>query len=200
MSKYIFFILLISLSINLSAQHVAVSADKMNVVYIGIDNPVTIAIGGVSNNRIKVTASGGDISKAQNDTYIIRVSRPGKITITVEWDGKILNQEFRVKPMPDPEVVLKKVGNSRPEGVITQYTNYDFDAKCTVSHYHVMYIPKNGDAVDLYNVGSDFNPKIKEVMQRAKVGDVFLFQNIRKKCPCDDCDLGIYSLTYIIKN
>jgi GldM C-terminal domain len=199
MSKYLFFTLIIFISIKAKAQHIAVSADKMNVVYIGVDNPVTIAIGGVSNDKIKVSATGGDISKAQDDTYIIRVSRPGKMTINVEWDGKRQNIELRVKPMPEPEVVLKKVGNSRPEGIITRYKNYDFDVKCTVSSYHVFYQPKNGDAVDLYNEGSDFNAKIKEVMQRAKVGDAFQFQVIRLNCP-NDCFRQQYLINYVVKN
>ena len=92
MSKYTFFILLIMLSKNISAQHVAVSADKMNIVYIGTENPITIAVGGVSNDKIKVTATGGDIRKANDDTYIITASRPGKMIVHVEWDGKKVNR------------------------------------------------------------------------------------------------------------
>jgi GldM C-terminal domain len=200
MSKYLFFTLIIFTHIKTKAQHVAVSADKMNVVYIGIDNPVTIAVGGVSNDKIKVSATGGDISKSKDDTYTVRVSRPGKMTITVEWDGKRQNIELRVRPMPEPEVILKKVGNSRPEGIITHYTNYDFDARCTVSSYHVIYQPKNGDAVDLYNVGSDFNDKIKEIMLRAKVGDTFQFQVIRLKYPWD-CGFPVLPpINYVVKN
>lgn len=200
MSKSIFFILLIFLSKNISAQHVAVSADKMNIVYIGTANPITIAIGGVPNDKIKVTATGGDISKAKDSTYIITVSRLGKMTVYVEWDGKKVNREFRVKAMPDPEVVLKKVGNSRPEGVVTLYKNYDFDVKCTISSYHIMYIPKNGDAIDLYNEGADFNAKNKEVMQRAKIGDVFQFQIIKLKCPWDCGVPNVPPINYVVKN
>jgi GldM C-terminal domain len=188
------------MSIKTKAQHVAVSADKMNIVYIGIDNPVTIAVGGVSNDKIKVSASGGDIGKAKDDSYIVRVSRPGKMTIYVEWNGKKEAHEFRVKPMPEPEVVLKKVGNSRPEGIITHYTNYDFDVRCTVSSYHVIYQPKNGDAVDLYNEGSDFNSKIKEVMLRAKVGDFFQFQVIRLKRPWGCGVPSVPPINYVVKN
>ncbi len=200
MSKYIFFIFLIALSKNLSAQQVAVAAEKMNIVYIGTNNPVTIAIGGVSNDKIKVTATGGDIQKLQNEQYIIIASRPGKMIVSVEWDGKIVNHEFRVKPMPDPEVVLNNVGNSRPEGIMTQYQNFDFDAKCTISNYHIMYIPKNGDAVDLYNEGANLNAKNREVMQRAKVGDVFQFQVIKLKCPWDCGVPSVPPLNYIVKN
>jgi GldM C-terminal domain len=200
MSKYLFFTLIFFMSIKTKAQYVAVSADKMNVIYIGIDNPITIAVGGISNDKINVTASGGDIRKAQDDTYIVTVSRPGKMTIYVEWNGKKEAHDYRVKPMPMPEVVLKKVGNSRPEGIMTHYINYDFDARCTVSSYHVFYQPKNGDAVDLYNEGSDFNAKIKEVMLRAKVGDVFQFQVIRLRCPWDCGVPSVPPINYVVKN
>lgn len=200
MSKYIFFIFLITLPRNTYAQHVAVSADKMNVVYIGAPNPITIAIGGVPNDKIKVTATGGDISKAKESTYIITVSRLGKMTVYVEWDGKKVNREFKVKAMPMPEVVLKKVGNSRPEGLMTLYKNYDFDARCTVSNYHVIYQPKGGDAVDLYNEGANFNAKNKEVMQRAKIGDVFQFQVIKLRCPWDCGVPNVPPINYVVKN
>jgi GldM C-terminal domain len=188
------------MSIKTKAQHIAVSADKMNVLYTGIDNPITIAIGGVYNDKIKVSTSDGYIRKTQGDTYIAKFSRPGKITIYVEWNGKKEAHEFRVKTMPMHDVVIKKLGNSRPEGIVTHYTNYDFDARCTVSSYHVIYQPKNGDAVDLYNEGSDFNYKIKEVMQRAKVGDVFQFQSIKLRCPWDCGVLAVPSFNYLVKN
>jgi GldM C-terminal domain len=200
MSKYLFFTLIFFMSIKTKAQHVAVAADKMNVFYIGIANPITIAVGGVSNDKINVTASGGDIQKAQDDTYIVTVSRPGKMTIYVEWNGKKEAHEYRVKAMPMPEGVLKKVGNSRPEGVVTLYKNYDFDVRCTISSYHIMYIPKNGDAIDLYNEGADFNAKNKEVMQRAKIGDVFQFQIIKLKCPWDCGVPNVPPINYVVKN
>ena len=36
-----------------------VSADKMNVLYIGVDNPMSISVPGVSNDKVKVVIEGG---------------------------------------------------------------------------------------------------------------------------------------------
>jgi hypothetical protein len=40
---------------------VVVSADKMNILYIGIDNPVSIAASGIPSDKLKVSSSNGTI-------------------------------------------------------------------------------------------------------------------------------------------
>ncbi len=40
-----------------------ISADAMNVVYRGVDNPVSVSLPGVSSNNLNVSATGGQILK-----------------------------------------------------------------------------------------------------------------------------------------
>ena len=52
-----------------------VSADNMNIFYIGVDNPVSVAVPGVLSDKLKVTISEGSIS-GSNGKYTVNVSKP----------------------------------------------------------------------------------------------------------------------------
>jgi len=66
---------------------VAVSLDKMNVFYIGVDNPVTVSAAGVSTKDLKVNASGVKLTPNGKSKYIVKPSKPGKASITVSGGG-----------------------------------------------------------------------------------------------------------------
>jgi gliding motility-associated protein GldM len=52
---------------------VAVSPNKMNVLYVGVDNPVTITAG-AGSEKVSAQFSGGSISKSSGNQYVIRPS------------------------------------------------------------------------------------------------------------------------------
>jgi GldM C-terminal domain len=45
---------------------VAISADKMNVFYIGVDNPISVSAAGSSSNDLQVSISGGGGQLSKN--------------------------------------------------------------------------------------------------------------------------------------
>jgi len=57
-----------------------VAADKMNVVYRGVDNPMTISIPGIANNKIKASAVG--LKKLQGSKYIMNPRKGRTVIIT----------------------------------------------------------------------------------------------------------------------
>ena len=63
-----------------AASGVAVSADKMNVLYIGVDNPLTITAG-AGSEKVSASFSGGTISKAGGSRYIARPSQDPLVNI-----------------------------------------------------------------------------------------------------------------------
>ena len=67
-----------------AASGVAVSADKMNVLYIGVDNPLTITAG-AGAEKVSASFSGGTLSKAGGSKYIARPSAgsSGEHTVSV---------------------------------------------------------------------------------------------------------------------
>lgn len=60
---------------------VTVAADKMNVFYIGVDNPISVAAAGVSSNDIAVSVSGAGgakIKSAGRGKYIVNATKMTK--------------------------------------------------------------------------------------------------------------------------
>ena len=57
---------------------VAVSADKMNVLYIGVDNPLTITAG-VGSEKVNCNISAAvSISRVQGAKWIAKPTKPGE--------------------------------------------------------------------------------------------------------------------------
>jgi len=83
----------------------SIAADKMNVVYRGLDNPLTISIAGISSDKVSVTGPG--ISKVSNGRYVVVPPSDGKNTINITATGTlqggdqiISTKKFRVKNIP----------------------------------------------------------------------------------------------------
>ena len=130
-----------------------VSPTKMNVFYIGPENPVEISVPGVPGDKISASltpAGYGTISKSGKGGYIVKVSRAGKcaIAVTAELNGKKQNMgsaEFRIKTVPDPiaEVLGMsdgKIDKARLQAaprVDAKMKDFDFDLTFTVTSFTV---------------------------------------------------------------
>jgi gliding motility-associated protein GldM len=97
-----------------------ISADKMNVVYRGVPNPLTISMPGVTDNNINATASSGILTKASGGSkYTIDVTKAQGREVTINVSGTIdgtsypSKATFRIKDIPAP------VGTVRGEDGIT---------------------------------------------------------------------------------
>ncbi|HYE56811.1 MAG TPA: gliding motility protein GldM [Chitinophagaceae bacterium] len=121
---------------------VAVSADKMNVLYIGVENPLTITAG-AGSEKVNATFSGGSISRIQGPKWVAKPTSPGEHNINVVVEGKSTPVRFRVKYLPNPAAF---VGSSRggamsaaafkaQGGVIARLEDSDFEASFRVVSY-----------------------------------------------------------------
>jgi len=82
----------------------AVQLDKMNVLFIGVDNPITISgSGSVEQLQVSIRGGGGVIN-GHGGKRTVRVSQiTDDCVISVRTpDGKLTNVPFRVRPIPDP--------------------------------------------------------------------------------------------------
>jgi gliding motility-associated protein GldM len=128
-----------------------ISPTKMNVFYIGVDNPVSISVPGFATENISATMNGGRISaknKARGE-YIVKVSKRGKAVVKVtgkDENGKTVSlgsQEFRVKKVPPPvaKIAGKNSGSITKNkllaagGVQAAMDKFDFELKATVVSY-----------------------------------------------------------------
>lgn len=192
----------------------AVSLDQMNVFYIGVDNPISVSVAGVSSNQVSVSAGGAGGLKITggNSKYTVRASTPATkenpATLTVSGGGFSQKFEYRVKRIPDPKPMLGgrssggQMGNGEFKaqgGIIPVLENFDFDAKCEVVSYQVAYVAKRQDPVEKPNTGASYDPGVREMINRAKPGDIYYFDDIKVRCPGDAQSRNIGTMVFKIK-
>lgn len=190
---------------------VAVSADKMNVIYIGVENPISVAAAGVSSNSLRVSGSGGGLSLRQTGVgkFIATASeQTNDAKIIVSGEGlESTSFAFRVKRIPDPiakygGTLGGDVGNGTfkaQKGIIADLENFDFDARCEIAGFTLVYLPRKQDPVEVTNVGATFNAAARELVDKAKPGDTYLFNNVRAKCPGDIAGRKVNPMVFNIK-
>ncbi len=187
---------------------VAVSADKMNVFYIGVDNPLTVSAAGVKSNDVRVNISGAASRKSGSGSkFVVKGNSVGEATVNVTANGQQLGSfPFRVKRIPDP---VPMVGNSKggtirsnvfksQTGLYAKLESFDFEAKCNIVGYELVYVPKRADAVPSVNVGGPFSGTSRQLVQRAKPGDIYYANNIKAKCPGDPVSRPIGTMVFKI--
>ncbi len=165
---------------------VAVSADKMNVLYIGVDNPLTITAG-VGAEKVNATFTGGSISRVNGPKWVAKPKTPGEHTINVVVEGKSTPVKYRVKYLPDPAAfVAGKRGGPIPAadlkaqgGVIARLIDSDFEAAFKVVSYTVGAL---GGKYPVYqnssNEGNRWSGSAATIINNATPGTSIFFDNI----------------------
>ncbi|MFZ9942612.1 MAG: gliding motility protein GldM [Bacteroidia bacterium] len=191
-----------------------VSADKMNVLYIGVPNPMSISVPGIPDNNVTVSIGGSGVSLAKNGNskYTATATAQGKVTFNVsaKMDGKSVSMgsvEYRVKRIPDPvpSVVNNKGGNipksqlSVAPSVNAVLENFDFDAKFRVTKFEMLVIKKGKDPIVCKpSGGNTFTPEMKAAMSGAGPGSRVIIEGIKAQGP-DGTTRSLPSLTYVIQ-
>ena len=163
---------------------VVVSAEKMNVLYRGVENPVSISVPGVSSNNISVSAPGASLKPLGNGRYSFNVTKTKgtkiKISVTaVMPDGAkqtFPGQEYRVKGLPNPEgqiasaneVKLPKA-NIKVLPIEAVLNNFDFDLKLKVTSFTLKIPGRPGIKV----VGNKMNEKAKKAIDKSR-GEIYI--------------------------
>lgn len=173
-----------------------IAADKMNVVYRGVDNPMTVSIPGIPDN--KVNASGAGLSKVSGSKYVMRPQGGNNVTITASGtlpDGQRVssNAEFRIKGIPAP------VGTVRGEDGIVRMQrqgleistigallkDFDFDLNLNVTGFS---FKVSGQPTVIVS-GTRLNGAAKSALGRARRGDAVQIFDINTKISGSDVKL-----------
>ena len=188
---------------------VAVSADKMNVFYIGVDNPISVSAAGIpsSSVRVNISGGGGKVRKTGTNNYMVNVTTPGECRVNVSGEGMRDSKVFRVKRIPNPEARLGNknggaIGSGEfkaQAGVLAILEGFDFDARCAIDRFEMVYVAPRQDAVLAQNQGPRFNAKSARLKGRAKPGDTFYFRDVRAKCPGDKNTRKINDMVFNIR-
>lgn len=73
--------------------------------------------------------------------------------------------------------------------------NFDFDFKCGVSSFQLVRVSKRSDPITVENQGGDFSEATRRLVNQAKAGDYYFFENIKAKCAGDSVTRKLGTVT-----
>lgn len=190
----------------------SIGLDKMNVLYIGVDNPVTIAASGGGDDKVQASISGGggSLTRVGNGKYIARVSTVAdNCTISVNIEGKMAGQQvFRVRTVPQAQAYVGgqpsganvTAGAFKAQGGVgAGIKDFPFELSYDVLSFTFTCDTDEGDIVSVPNNGAAFSPAVRNAMNaQLKANKMVTIDNIRVKGP-DGRTSPAPSLIYYIK-
>lgn len=182
----------------------------MNVFYVGIDNPLTVAAlaGGDDKTQISIDGGGGSITRVDTGKYNVRVSTvTDECTISVSMNGKIAaSSTFRVRRLPTPQAsiggqpsgtVVSAKNLSNQPGLAAAITGFPLELKYEIAEYQIAGLDKEGDVIRATGKGPAFTDAVKKIILSALPGDIIQFGNIYCNGP-DGSRMKLPSLIYNI--
>ena len=167
-----------------------ISADKMNVVYKGVDNPLSISVPGIPDNKVNVSAPG--LRKIKAGKYVVNVTNYKGRTIDIKVSWKLPNGQtksdkktFRVKNIPPPVGTISgqdgyaKLPKRNIEiGTVgAKLPDFDFDVKLVVTGFDF----KAPGQPTIHVNGTRLNQRAKSALRRVRKGQTVQIFNIKAK-------------------
>ena len=165
----------------------SVAADKMNVLYRGLENPMTISFAGVPDSNVKVSAPGLRSASGQGK-YVVNPPSGSQnlivnVTATLD-DGTKVNSKksFRIKNIPNPVgKIAGKSGSVRlnkrdvtTSRVLADFGDFVYDLNPTVSAFDLTVL---GETVTVS--GNRLNPAAKALINNAPRRSLVIIDNIK---------------------
>jgi len=167
-----------------------ISADKMNVVYRGVKNPMTISFAGVSDNN--VNASGQGLTRAGGSKYIMDATLIKGREVTINVNGKLPDGQnvsdkavFRIKDLPKPtgtvrgeDGSLNMQRNSLEISTIgAKFDDFDFELPLRVTGFKF----KVPGQPTIEVSGNKLDGRAKQALSKAKRGSGIQIFDIEAK-------------------
>ncbi|MGL5890387.1 MAG: gliding motility protein GldM [Bacteroidia bacterium] len=190
-----------------------VSADKMNVMYAGLENPISVSVPGIPNEKLRVSSDNGVLTPKGNGQYMVTQPKVGflHISAVAEIDGKMRDMgkiQFRVKPLPKPTARLSGLQTQTSTisksqliaspGVIPYYDpNFEFKATARVVSFKVEIQSSSPISSDIPCTGGGFSQQAKDSFKNLRRGDRVTLTNI-KALGADGNIVSLDDVTYKI--
>ncbi len=166
-----------------------VSADLMNMLYAGYNNPISVSVPGVPLSKVQATMTNGTLQPVGPGKYIARPSKIGEnATITVVSTNTGRTQQmgqftFRVRRLPDPTPYITmndEHGNptrfkggglvkAQLVGANTLGAAIDdgiLDIGFKVQGFETVFFDNMGNAVPIVSEGASFSSRQKETFRK----------------------------------
>lgn len=166
-----------------------VSADLMNMLYAGYNNPISISVPGVPLSKVQATMTNGALQSVAPGKYIARPAKVGQdATITVISTNTGRPQQmgqytFRVRKLPDPTPYitikdehgtptrykgggLAKAQLMVSDGIGAAIDDGILDIAFRVQSFETVFFDNMGNAVPMVSDGATFSARQKDTFRR----------------------------------
>lgn len=159
--------------------------DKMNVLFVGVDNPLHIVVSDVPAGRLVLTPSHGTITKDSSGGFTWRMCSYDSTHAWLVLADSISDKPFdtvyfRVKLTPEPEFIVK----SRGVGWVFHHDAAE-NWKINLLSFEVEFYFRKQDPVAFVNQGLRFNGAVSEHMHKLVPNCQVLFFNFKWTVGCD---------------
>lgn len=183
----------------------SVSATNMNVLYAGIDNPISIAVPGIPMSKINASMTNGSLTRS-GDRWIARPAKVGsdaEIVVTAQLENgnqRISATKFRVRRLPDPTPFIPFTGTSGQErykgdtpiakaslmsarGLGAAIDDGILDTPFKVISFETVSFDSMNNAIPEVSDGPDFSSRQRESFRRLQRGKRFYISRIKVAGP-----------------
>ncbi|MEK0421627.1 MAG: hypothetical protein EBV15_04035 [Bacteroidetes bacterium] len=177
----------------------AISADELNVFYVGLDNPISVAVAGVDSRNVSVSASAGNLQNVGGGRYkVLFPARQGNesiISVSAKMgDGRVVpmgSKKFKIRNVPRPTFRAGALTFDKPvalSALMAQSTavaileNFVYDGvKYSIQGYTFTGIGRTGPKKT--SVTGASLQGIKGILGGMRAGEFVMFSDIRAVGP-----------------
>lgn len=172
--------------------NVVVSPLKMNVFYLGVENPISISVPGIATEKITYSITNGKIVE-KDGGYVVFPKNVGEmcnITVGVKGEGNLQTLSFRVKTVPDPIAKISGLNGgeitqsllSASWGVKAELEDFDFNMQFEIVGFNI-FVTQDGYTKEASSNDARFTAEQKKMLSKLRRGQRLGIDNIRAKGP-----------------
>lgn len=206
MKQFIFLIfgclLLTAFSTDENEPVVALTMHKM-IVYKGFPYPITIEAQGIPDDELEVVGIECTITKKASGRYIMKpqpkFGRTGFCKVEVYYKNKLVkSSKFNIVRYPEPRPTVGRVAQDnvftpatfkKQVGLSLPIVNYDIGAACATRSFTINRITRLGHREFVYNKGGRFTEDALSLVNKAAMGDIYIFDGIMYQCFGDESEV-----------
>ena len=178
-----------------------ISPTMMNVLYAGINNPISISVPGVPMSAVSATMTNGTLTRT-GDTWVAKPSQVGAeavINVSADIDGRsqqVGSMKFRVRKLPDPVAFIKfktaggtdryKGGKPFQKALLIEAPGLDaaidddmLNIDFKVLGFETVFFDQMGNAMPEVSNGANFSQRQRDNFRRLSRGKRFYISRIR---------------------
>ena len=184
-----------------------VSATMMNVLYAGIDNPLSISVPGVANSTVTASMTNGTLTR-NGDVWIAHPDKVGEdavVSVSAQMDGhpmKMSETKFRVRKLPDPTPYIPFKDNNgntisykgggkglskaylvNAPGIEAAIDDDLLNIQFKVLSFETVFFDSMGNAIPEVSDGANFSQRQKDSFRRLSRGKRFYISRVKAVGP-----------------